>query len=370
MRLTINSRFLTQPITGVQRYAHEITKELIKLDKHNIILVAPYKIRSEFTGLYPVTNTSTSISGHAWEQVILPRYFRKLGADILFSPGNTGPLKISNQVVTIHDVAVFKRPEGFNSNFVKWYRFLLPRLAKKARRLVTVSEFSKTELVECLKISPEKVVPIYNGVGDIFKPHSQDSQREFIAKNGLPERYVLALGSRAKNKNFLGLLKAWELLVREDKMQDISLVIAGGTASTLQADEISVLLSKLPNVHDAGYVTDETLPLLYSSAEAFVFPSFYEGFGLPPLEAMACGTPVVVANTASLPEVVGDAGVYVNPYDVEDIARGIYKVLIDMQLQSNLSSKGLERAKQFTWKKTAKETFQVFEEVASDVRSY
>lgn len=369
MNIIINSRFLTQPITGVQRYSHEITKELLRLDKDKFILVAPKEVRAEYSEIFVTINTPISISGHPWEQIVLPRCFNKLKGEILFSPGNTGPLNIYNQVVTIHDAAVFTRPEGFNSNFVKWYRFLLPRLAKKARRLVTVSEFSKVELVESLNIPPEKVVPIYNGVGEIFKPHSQDRQ-DFIAKNGLPERYVLALGSRAKNKNFLGLLKAWELLVREDKMQDISLVIAGGTASTLQADEISVLLSKLPNVHDAGYVTDETLPLLYSSAEAFVFPSFYEGFGLPPLEAMACGTPVVVANTASLPEVVGDAGVYVNPYDVEDIARGIYKVLIDMQLQSNLSSKGLERAKQFTWKKTAKETFQVFEEVASDVRSY
>lgn len=365
MNIIINSRFLTQPITGVQRYAREVTRELIKLNKNEVILVAPKNIRqTNFEG-FPVTTTLTSLTGHAWEQLVLPRYFNILGAKVLFSPGNTGPLRVSNQVVTIHDAAVFKRPEGFNNTFVKWYKFLLPRLAKKVGKIITDSEFSKTELVESLKISPEKIVPIHIGVGEIFKPQLKDELEEFKKKKGLPERYILALGSRSKNKNFYGIIKAWDLLVKQRKIQTLSLVIAGGISSTLQNDGLSILINKSSRIYDFGYVLDEELPQLYSGAEAFVFPSFYEGFGLPPLEAMACGTPVVVSNTASLPEVIGDVGIYVDPYSIEDIASGIYKVITDKELQSNLSSKGIERAKKFTWKNTTKKTLKVFEEVVN-----
>lgn len=363
LRLVINSRFLTQPITGVQRYAHEITKALIKLGKDEVIPVAPQKIRSEFIGIYPLINSSTAISGHAWEQLVLPRYLKKLYADLLFSPGNTGPLNVGNQVVTIHDAAIFKRPEGYNKNFLKLYRLLLPHLAQSAEKIITVSNFSKAELVESLKISSEKIVTIYNGVGDNFKPQSQKAQKEFAANMGLPEKYVLVLGTRGKNKNLRRLLKAWELLTREEKMQNVFLVIAGGIENTLASDDITVLTSRLLRVHSIGYIKEAILPQLYSGAEVFVHPSLYEGFGLPPLEAMACGTPTVVSKAASLPEVVGDAGIYIDPYNIEDIARGIYKAIIDKEIQNDLSNKGLERAKLFTWEKTARETLQVFRDI-------
>lgn len=362
MRLVINSRFLTQSVTGVQRYAHEISNELIKVGNGDVIAVFPQRINSGNPQVNVVNNSFASIKGHTWEQFVLPRYLNKLDADLLFSPCNTGPLSVSNQVVTIHDVSVFKRSEDYNTNFVKWYRFILPRLAKKAARIITVSQFSKDELVEMLKISPEKIAKIYNGVGDNFKPQAWEVQKEFINNMGLPKRYVLVLGSKIKKKNYLGLLKAWEILTREEKIKDVSLVIAGGTVNTQEANEITKLVARLPRVYDIGYIDNESLPQLYSSAEAFVFPSLYEGFGLPPLEAMACGTPVLVSNAASLPEVVGDAGIYIDPLNIEDMAKGIYKIITDKELQNDLSNKGLKRAKLFTWENTARETFKILEE--------
>lgn len=363
LRLVINSRFLTQSITGVQRYAHEISNELLKIGKGEVMAVSPQIINYENQQVIPQKNISL-IRVHMWEQLVLPRYLNKLAADLLFSPCNTGPLSVSKQVVTIHDVAFLKRAADYNKNFAKWYSFLLPRLAQNAVKIITVSQFSKNELTETLKISPEKIAAIYNGVGDKFKPQDRQIKEEFIKSRRLPKRYVLALGSKIKRKNFLRLLLAWEILTRAEKIKDVSLVIAGGIVKKQDADKINQLAARLPRIYDIGYVDDENLPQLYSCAEVFVYPSLYEGFGLPPLEAMACGTPVVVSNTASLPEVAGDAGIYINPFDIEDIAEGIYKVLTNEELQNDLSYKGIKRAKLFTWENTARETYTVLQEAA------
>lgn len=368
MRLVINSRFLTQSITGVQRYAHEISHELIRSGRGDVIAVFPRKFNSENQQL--ISYSFSSIKGHTWEQFLLPRYLKKLDADLLFSPCNTGPLSVSKQVVTIHDASVFKRPEDYSEYFVKWYRFLLPLLAKKAARIITVSEFSKEELIETLKISSEKIAVIYNGVGSNFRPQDLEIIKEFVNNSGLPKRYVLVLGSKIKRKNFLRLLKAWEILTREEKIKDVSLIIAGGIVNKQDASEINELAAKIPRTSDIGYVDNENLPQLYSCAEAFVYPSLYEGFGLPPLEAMACGTPVIVSNAASFPEVVGDAGIYINPFDIEDIAEGIFKVLTNKELQNDLSDKGIKRAKLFTWGNTAGETYKALEEALINRRSY
>lgn len=356
--LCINARFLTQPITGVQRYAYEITTKF-SCQYDDVCLLLPNRLIDRYLPDLQTVITRTSLTGHSWEQIVLPRYIKRYKGNVLFSPCNTGPLEITNQVVTIHDAAIFARPEGFSPNFVRWYRFLLPRLAQQVAHIITVSEFSKQELLKYFKVPPSKISVIYNGVDRRFSPQPIDMLAQFINKKKLPERYVFTLGSRAKNKNFLGLLKAWEMLVNDGNLQDVWLVIAGGIAKALQADELSNMVNSLPRVIDLGYVTDEELPLLYSGAELFVFPSFYEGFGLPPLEAMACGTPVVISNTASLPEVVGDAGITVNPYDVEDIARGMYMVLTKSDYRNNLSIKSLHQAGSFNWEESAKQTIDI-----------
>lgn len=369
MRIAINARFLTQQLTGVQRYAREITRGITRLlCPENIKLIAPAGATPEFVGL-EVHRSGGSVRGHVWEQIVLPMSVRRNRVDLLFSPGNTGPILVKNQVVTVHDVAVFARPKGFNPNFVRWYQFLLPRLTQQVRRVVTVSEFSKGEVVKYLGISLDKIAVIPNGVSERFTPMEQRAILAFKEARSLPECFILGIASRAPNKNFGGLLKAWQYLCERTELKDVWLVVAGGVSRTLQTDPANAGLQNLPRVYDLGYVSDEDLPALYNAADVFVFPSFYEGFGLPPLEAMACGTPVVVSDTASLPEVVGDAGVYVNPYDVEDIAQGIYRVLTDQGLRRQLWEKGLARVKLFTWERSARETLKVFEEVLEEKRS-
>jgi glycosyltransferase involved in cell wall biosynthesis len=368
--LLVNARFLTQPVTGTQRYARELTTQIVRiLGTSSIYLVAPEDAPPEFAGIR-VIRCGGRLKGHLWEQVVLPWTVRRLGADLLWCPGNCGPLLVARQVVTIHDAGAFAVPETLNPNFVRWYRFLVPRLARRVRRVITISEFSKRELVKYLRLPPERITVIHRSVPRVItKRTSPESIGAIRLKYGLSERYVLTLASRAPHKNFGSVLRAWRLLWREASLGDVELVLAGGTTRALRADFAAMCAGELPRVRDLGYVPDEDLASLYRGAAIFVYLSLYEGFGLPPLEAMACGTPVVVSNMASLPEVVGDAGVYVNPYDVEDIARGIYRVLTDENLRRDLREKGLARARLFTWEREARETLAVFEEAVREEKS-
>lgn len=331
-------------------------------------LVAPKGAPPEFASI-AVERCGGYLKGHLWEQLVLPWAIKRFGANLLWCPGNCGPLRVANQVVTIHDAEVFAVPEGLNPRFVRWYRFLLPRLARRALRVLTVSQFSKNELGRYLKLPEEKITVIYNGVDERFGPQPQQRITALKQKYNLPVQYILALASRTPHKNFRRVLEAWSTITSKPELSDTRLVVAGGLTRTLRRDPALAKLFMQPRIYDLGYVPDEDLPALYSGAAVLVYPSLYEGFGLPPLEAMACGTPVVVSNVASLPEVVGDAGVYTNPYDVEDIALGIYRTLTDKDLRRELRKKGLARAKLFTWEKAARETLAVFEEVLREQRS-
>lgn len=357
-RIIINGRFLTQRITGVQRFALEFVKALDKLIEVNdiclrfeLVIMAPRNIINDINlnniKVIPVGR----LKGHLWEQFELPFYSR---GGLLVNLCNTGPLLKRKQIVTIHDAAVYSRPEGFTKTFIYWYRFLFKVLSFVACRIVTVSEFSKKELVHYCKVNPNKIRVISEGWGHIQRT---DADLDVFQKHNIsPKKYILAVSSLNPNKNFQGIVKAIESL--GDIGTDI--VIAGGVNPKI----FSSFNASLPNsAKYIGYVTDEELKALYEQAIGFIYPSFYEGFGLPPLEAMACGCPVIVSNVASLPEVCGDAALYVDPYNPDDIATKIKILLSDDNLREELSRKGLERAKLFSWEKCAKEIMKIIEEV-------
>ena len=289
---------------------------------------------------------------------MLPYYSK---GKLLFSPANTGPLSVAKQVVTIHDLSVIDRPEGFNPSFRAFYRFLLPRLARRVRAVITVSAFTRERLIEWAKILPSRVYVIPNGVDRRFSPQQIDSIEKLRNALQIPSPYyILSLGSIEPRKNLPRLFAAWER-IRREVPDEVWLVVAGGKGKSSVFKDVGI--QRLPpRVHLTGRVADELLPTLYSGALAFVYPSLYEGFGLPPLEAMACGTPVLTSNVTSLPEVVGDAGLLVDPYNVEAIAHGIRRLVEDSALREELKRKGLERAKQFTWERTAELTWAVLEE--------
>jgi glycosyltransferase involved in cell wall biosynthesis len=254
-------------------------------------------------------------------------------------------------------------PEWFNRRFAQWYAWLLPRLAKRVRRIVTISEFTKRRVIELLGIAPEKIVVIPNGVDASFSPRPTEEVVAVRCELGiLSPSYLLYVGSLEPRKNLRRLLEAWNK-VQALVPKDIVLVVAGAAGSARVFGSASVDESS-PRAVFTGYVADEWLPALYSGALAVIYPSLYEGFGLPPLEAMACGVPVLTSNNTSLPEVAGDGALLIDPHDVNSIAEGIVAVVQNELLREDLARRGLARASQFTWGRTARETLRVLLEEA------
>lgn len=339
MRIQVNGRYLHQRVTGMQRYAREIVSRLA--DAMDVI-----QPRQEGKG----------VRGHLWEQMVLPS---RLNKGLLWSPSTTGPLAVKHQVVTIHDTAFVDQPQCFTRAFAAWYQYLVPRLARRVRKIITVSNFSKERIADYCRIPLDKIVAIHSGVDPRFQPVEPSRVEETRQRLGLPAQYVLFVGNLEPRKNLLRLLQAWHTLPHQQL--GLSLVLVG----TKQHVFRDIGLTEPPQaVHFAGYLDDADLPTVYSGAEMFVFPSIYEGFGFPVLEAMACGVPVVCSNNTSLPEVAGTAAHFIDPYDIESIADGILRVAQDETLRATLREAGLANAKRFTWQSTIDATWRTFEEAA------
>ncbi len=330
----VNGRALDGALTGVQRYSHEVLSRLAS---------PPPTIHPQRVMAGPL--------GHLWEQVELPRL---VGKQLLWSPANTGPLAVARQVVTIHDAAPLDEPKWFDRRFAQWYQFLWPRLMRRVRFVLTVSAFSRARLVHHVPEAAHKVIVTPLGVdGRFFAPYQEEGIRMRYA---LPERYILSLGSLEPRKNLGRLFAAWHAW--NDRPNDLKLVVVGGAGKVFS----SVGFDKLPaGVELLGRVDDAELPALYSKAMAFVFPSLYEGFGLPPLEAMASGTPVVCSTAASLPEVTAEACLGIDPLETTSILAGLRRISRDHVLREELSAAGRERARRFDWSTTAELTQQVLD---------
>ena len=340
-----NTRILNGNLTGVQRYLSEL---LQRMPSDRIQHIAPH---------HPLSGTRA----HLWEQAVLS--LRTQG-NLLWSPSNTGPLSVSRQVVTIHDVVPIDHPEWLNPRFAAWYRFLTPRLARRVARVITVSEFTRSRLLETTGVAHDKVIVVPLGVDARFVPQEKEQVECAIQKLGLPtNRYALSLGSLEPRKNLGRLLRAWQVICRH-LPEDVWLVVSGAKGKSLIFQDVPELNTLPPRVFLTGHVPDELLPSLYAGAMAFAYLSVYEGFGLPPLEAMASGTPTLVGNRASLPEVVGNAAVQVDPFDIEAIADGLQRLIMDASLRAGLREQGLERAGQFNWDNTAEQTWRVLAEAA------
>jgi glycosyltransferase involved in cell wall biosynthesis len=353
-----NGRFLTQPVTGVQRYAIEVLKkfdelisEKIDQNKYSFNIICPnVDLISNIQFKHIQVKKVGNCKGHIWEQTVLPLVTRK---NLLVNLCNTGPIFHKNQIVTIHDAAVFVYPENYSKLFRYYYTSLLPLIGKKSRAIITVSNFSKSELKKFCHLHPDKIKVIYLG-----KEHILDinESKDILKKFGIvDEKYILSVGSLAPNKNFAAVIKAIQLL---DKFS-YKFVIAGGTNPKIFNNSL-----KLPNnVIQLGYVTDSELKALYQNATCFVFASLYEGFGLTPLEAMTCGCPVICSNAASLPEIYCDTVLYCDPHDPEDISQKINLLMSDRNLHKSLQQKGLEKSKEFSWKKCAEQIWNTIEEI-------
>jgi glycosyltransferase involved in cell wall biosynthesis len=296
----------------------------------------------------------------AWEQVVLPTELRRLRLDVLHCPAYVSPIASSvPTVVTFHDLSYFELPEAFNRSN-RFYLQTFSRIsARRAQRLIAVSESTRRDLVRRLKIDPARVDVVYNGVDERFKPADPDVVDRFRQAHRLPERFVFYLGTIEPRKNVGALLEAYALAHRRGIKEP--LLIAGGQGwGNLRLGELVENLGIASAVQWVGYANPEDQALWYNAATLFAYPSLYEGFGLPVLEAMACGTPVVASNRSSLPEVVGQAGLLVDPTDVEAMADALYSLLNDDDRRAELATLGLAQAGRFTWEHAAKATMATY----------
>jgi glycosyltransferase involved in cell wall biosynthesis len=248
-----------------------------------------------------------------------------------------------------------------------YFRFSLPRAIRRATQIIADSENTREDILKYFGLPFDKVKVIHLGLEETFKPIRDHNLLQRIRnKYKLNRKYLLYIGNTRRNKNIDGLLRGFHYLINHFQVDpQLTLVVAG--YKQYRSRELREKVQKLGFINrfmQLGTIDEQDLSAVYSAAEIFLMPSFYEGFGLPALEAMACGTPVVVSNTSSLPEVVGDAGIFINPHSPEDIANGIYKLLMDETLRSNLIEKGMKRVEKFSWNEAAQKLLTIYQEVA------
>lgn len=308
--------------------------------------------------------TSQPLPRIVWEQFVAPAVLLRSRPDVLFCPLNVVPLLAPcPTVVTVHDLAFLR----FNLHQTAKRRYLsaLTRLSvKRAAHVITVSEFTRHEVLELLGVSPARVTAIPNGRDERFAPIDGVTVERFRADRRLPPRFVLFVGTLEPRKNVTTLIRAYARVQAELGMP---LLIGGGKGWLY--DDVFALVRELgleQAVQFIGFIDHEDLPLYYAAATTLVYPSLYEGFGFPPLEAMATGTPVIVSTAGALTEVVGDAGLAVPPQDVEGLGAALVRITADQALRAVLRTRGLARAQQFSWPRAAEQTLAVLRSVAGD----
>lgn len=377
MNIGIDIRVLARGArTGVEEYAINLLAHLLRLEEkinYKLFYNAYQKVElnHNWLSLNNVQLKDFRVPNRLF--FILARYFNQpkidkllKGIDIYFNPHFfTAPVSLKcKKIITFHDLSFEHYPEFFSWRKRAWHKFLMntKQEAEQADKIIAVSESTKQDLINIYGIEKEKIEVIYSGVGEQFKDISSKSiLKDISLKYGLPKKFILFFGTIEPRKNIIGLIKAFEILKENHSIpSELKLVIAG-TKGWLYQDIFKTAQESKhsQDIVFTGFIEEEDKPCLYNLAELFVFPSFFEGFGFPPLEAMACGIPTIVSGNSSLPEVVDQSALIIDPFNIDEIAWAMELALINGDLRKKLIRKGLEQAKKFSWEKCAKKTLKV-----------
>lgn len=375
LRIALDMRAVqTHKKTGIPNYMIHLVDQFAAIDDRNKYIlfynamksIKPYILEFEnirFKNV--VTRIPNKVLEFCWDKISFPRIEVLTGELDVFHATHfiAPPVAKAKTVLTIHDLAFLKFPKLFTSAQGQQFSRLCKQSCHKSNTIISISASTKIDLVNLLAIPPEKITNIPLASREIFRPITKtEDSIDMAARYSLFDNYILFVGTIEPRKNPMRLIQAYAQLPDYIR-NDFHLVLAGGRGWLCDGVYTEPQRLGLPegSVKFLDYVPDEDLVYLMNGASVFVYPSLYEGFGLPPLEAMACGVPVISSNISSIPEVVGDAGILVDPYSVEELSNAIQRVLEDSTLAKELGQKGLERSRQFSWERTARETLKVYE---------
>ena len=364
MRIGLDGIPLTSTKTGIGHYTLELARALARIDSDDEFeLISPFEFNSSsFDDSLPANLKKIEARRRKyWWALGLPLYLRR-NSTALFHGTNyeIPPWNQCPTILSIHDLSLLLYPETHVEKLVRRARYRLPLMARKATKIITATEFVKKQVSEHLQVDPAKIEVTPYAPRSTFRPLSRSETEETRTRLGIEENFILFVGTVEPRKNLITLLRAFAEILRSTELRP-QLVIAGQkgwlTGETMNYVESEGLGER---VNFTGYVTDDDLRALYSCCAVCVYPSLYEGFGLPPLEAMACGAPVIASNVPSLSEAVGQAALTIPPTDVQRLAQGLVEMIRDEGKRSHFARAGLEHAAQFSWERTAQLTLDVY----------
>ena len=371
IRIAIDAHTVGTKLGGNESYAVNLIEALAQIDSTNnyTIYVTTNEARDRFSNRWPNFKVRSTLPHTPLIRIplTLSAELRKNPVDVLHVQFTAPPFCPCPFVVSIHDLSFEHLPQTFKRRSRTQLRLTVRHSARRAARILSLSEHTRGDIVETYGIESNRIEAIPLAAPDHFCRVNDKRELQRVRHNyGIEGDYILSVGSIQPRKNLARLIKAYAQLRGDCSADKLPKLVLVGKCAWLYDETLRALdqVGVKDSVVLTGYVPESDLPAIYSSALCFVYPSYFEGFGLPPLEAMKCGTPVIVGNQTSLPEVVGDAGLTVDPFDVDAIAGAIRRLMNDSALRAELSQKGQERASTFTWRETARRTLQIYQDVA------
>lgn len=378
MRIAVNTRFLlSSKMEGFGWYTFEIVKRLVENHpEHEFIFFFDRKYDERFvfgSNVTPVVLNPPArhpILFRIWFNYSVKRALKKYKADLFFSPDGFLSLKTNvPQVGVIHDINFEHHPEDIPTSARNYLTKFFPRFAQKATQLLTVSEYSKQDICATYGIAPEKITVSWNGASDAFRPVADDEKEAIRHRYAGGENYLLFVGALHPRKNLKRLISAYQTVRASATNFDYELVIVGEALWKRSGYELDIDDQTQSHIHFTGHLSLEELANVMGAASVFTFVPYFEGFGIPLVEAMCCGTPILSGNLTSLPEVAGDAALYCNPLDTDDIADKLREICTNETLRAALSEKGLTRSQLFSWDRSAENVWKVLEEQLNKLTS-
>lgn len=373
MKIAIDARSATlHQGTGIGTYTNNLISELLSLDSENEFdLFCSGKFNKDFNKINANIIYSSGRHGGFYEKYYIPNLLNELHTDLYHIPQNGIGFDFDTEIptlVTIHDLIPYIMPETVGKGYLERFLRDMPNIISNSCGILTVSQYSKKDILKFFSFYPEdKIFVTPLAANSNFKPLDKEDCKLYVKNTfGVNDPYILYIGGFSLRKNALGLIKAFSK-VHKDLNKPYKLLVGGPLKD--EGEKLSAFV-KENNLQDeiifCGYLEDDILPILYSGCDAFVYPSFYEGFGLPPLEAMSCKAPVITSNLTSIPEVTGDNAILINPYDISELENALVTLLNDEALKATLSEKGYLRSLEFTWTKTAQNTLEAYKHLVSE----